>query len=266
MTFDGNHITVTGRAVRYYEMGQPGQHTLLLLHGGFGDAKLHWEETGRQLVQNYHIIAPDLPGYGESEPLEKMTIDNLVEWARALLKELGLSKVVVVANSFSGLIARLLAVRYPRQVTALVLVNGGVIPAVNTMARFVSRLPLVGSRMFRHLSKQMTSRSELAQGIEDKALMTDAFIDVVRREQIGLARLLRTLATSPAPDQTVPQVPTLLLWGEEDAIIPRISGEYIHQAIPGSRLELIANARHMPHLEAPDIFVWQLEEFLNNLS
>jgi 3-oxoadipate enol-lactonase len=258
-------VSVKGRSVRYYEWGKPERRTVFLLHGGFGAADLHWNEAGRQLALDYHVIAPDMPGYGGTDPLPNMTIAGLVQWLHDLIDVLEQERVVAVGNGFSGLVARLLAVKYPRQVSALVLVNGGVIPKVNKTAAFIAGLPVVGSMLFRRLAGRMAKRDELKLAIQDEALMTDSVVEQIRSEQTALANFMRALATSPRPEKTVPTVPTLLLWGEEDAITPRAVGEHIHRAIPGSKLELIAQVRHMPHLEVPDIFVWQISKFLESL-
>jgi len=266
MILNANTIPVKGRTVRYYEAGEPHRRALLLLHGGFGAAALHWEEVSRTLKSDYYIIAPDMPGYGETEPLPQMTIDAMVDWVRDLLDALGLDDVVVVANSFSGLIGRLLAVKHPRYAPVVVLVNGGVIPNISGIARFVAKLPLIGSSLFNRLAKSMTKREDLALGIGQEAVMTDAFIEKVQAERTGLAKMMHMLASSPKPEKTVPPGAVLLLWGEDDAITPLVSGKTINRVIPHAQLEVIANCRHMPHIEEPDIFLWQLQNFLNHLE
>ena len=73
-------IDVKGNTVRYYEAGEPHHRSLLLLHGGFGDAWLHWSEVIAELEDDYHLVAPDLPGYGQSTPLAGLTVEKLLAW------------------------------------------------------------------------------------------------------------------------------------------------------------------------------------------
>jgi len=89
MQFEGNDITINGINTRYYEAGQPHKRAMLLLHGGFGAAQLHWSGVLEHFYE-YYVIAPDLPGYGGSAPLPSMRIADLVTWAHDLLEALGL--------------------------------------------------------------------------------------------------------------------------------------------------------------------------------
>jgi pimeloyl-ACP methyl ester carboxylesterase len=72
------------------------------------------------------------------------------------------------------------------------------------------------------------------------------------------------LTLSPEPKVQTPLVPVLLIWGEEDPLSPVEAGERVMESIRGSKMERIANAAHMPHLEAPDVFVFQVKQFLKS--
>jgi pimeloyl-ACP methyl ester carboxylesterase len=259
-------IDVKGNTVRYYEAGEPHHRSLLLLHGGFGDAWLHWSEVIAELEEDYHLIAPDLPGYGQSAPLADLTVDKLLAWTLDLMDALGLDQAGIVGQSFGGLVGRLLAAQVPNRVPVLVLVNGGVIPSVPGIARFIARTPGLGRFMFRRIARSTSSRSGLAGVFEDGELLTDEFVQRVGANLNGLAALMQALAASPIPEKRTPRIPVLLLWGEEDSITPRVVGEHIHSNIPDSKLSLIAACRHMPHLETQEIFVWQVNNFLNELN
>ncbi len=259
-------IDVKGNTVRYYEAGEPHHRSLLLLHGGFGDAWLHWSDIITELEEDYHLVAPDLPGYGQSTPLAGLTIEKLLTWTLDLMDALGLDQAGIVGQSFGGLVGRLLASQYPNRIPVLILVNGGVIPSVPGAARFLARLPGVGRFMFKRIAKSTSSRSGLDGVFENGDLLTDEFVRRVGINANGLAALMQALAVSPVPEKRTPRIPVLLLWGEEDAITPRIVGEHIHKNIPDSKLSLIANCRHMPHLETQEIFVWQVKNFLDELT
>lgn len=259
-------IDVKGNTVRYYEAGEPHQRSLLLLHGGFGDAWLHWSDVMTELEAEYHLIAPDLPGYGQSQPLPGLTIEKLLTWTLDLMQALGLEQTGIIGQSFGGLVGRLLAAQYPNRIPVLILVNGGVIPSVPGLARFLARTPGLGRFVFKRISGSTTSRSGLAGVFEDGDLLTDEFVQRVGANVDGLTTLMQALSASTIPEKRTPRIPVLLLWGEEDAITPRIVGEHIHRNIPDSKLSLIANCRHMPHLETQEIFIWQVRNFLEELT
>ncbi|PJF22360.1 MAG: hypothetical protein CUN56_06390 [Phototrophicales bacterium] len=264
--FSEQVIALNGRNVHYYEDGQDHKTTILLLHGGFGDAWLHWNHIMPELRhEGYRTIAPDLPGYGQSDPIASPTPMALVAWVKAFLDELGIADVVVVGNSFGGLTGRLLAANYPQYVPVLVLVNGGVIPAVPTLAQLLAKSPL-GGLIFRQIARSTVSRNNLGGLFENQTHLTDEVVSRIQANRNGLARLMRAHSIAPKPEKRTPRVPVLLLWGEEDAITPRIVGEHIQRGIPGSKLELIAATRHLPHIEEPEIFLWQLTAFLKSLS
>lgn len=257
-------VEIQGRRIRYYRQGDGPP--LLLLHGGFGDAAFHWGETLPLFAEDWTCVAPDLPGYGESVPLVKMDLAALVDWTHQFMETLGLSGAVVIGNSFGGLIVRLLAANYPSDVRALVLVNGGVIPDIPGPLRFLARLPLLGRQLFRSIGRSATSQSELGSLFQDQDLLTEDRINQIQAERAGLSRLMHMLATSPVPEKQTPPLPVLLIWGEEDSITPRIEGEQIQQRIPTSTLSLIADCRHLPHIEAAEVFYWQVTNYLRELD
>jgi pimeloyl-ACP methyl ester carboxylesterase len=259
-------INFDGMTARYYEAGEPHHRTILLLHGGFGDARLHWNEIMSMLADEYHLIAPDLPGYGQSSPLPEPTLEAHIHWVQQLMDALGIDQAAIIGNSFGGLIARLLAATQPRYVPALVLVNGGVIPAVPGLARLLGRLPLVASFMFNRLSRSATSRAELARVVHIQEILTDDFVTVVQENNNGLSHSMAAMTNSPTPQEKTPLVPVLLLWGEADPLSPLSYGERIQGNIPGAKLSVVAECGHLPHLESPEVFVFQIRSFFEGLD
>lgn len=257
-------IAVNGRSVHFYEAGSPQNTPILLLHGYQGDAWLHWEQVIPLLADDYYVIAPDLPAYGGSDALDKLTIDHLIAWVLDLMDALSLAKAVLIGSSLGGgLIARLLSVNYPERIPALVLVNGGVIPAVPAFAVTMACVPIMGHLLYRWLARLQTRRDELSGLFQDQSCLTDVFVARIQSQRLAIAAYMRAFTLMPEPQNRTPSVPVLLVWGEEDAITPRVVGEGIHKHIPSSQLELMADTRHFPHVEAPDAFVWQVKSFLH---
>jgi pimeloyl-ACP methyl ester carboxylesterase len=266
MPLNEHTLTVNNRNVRYYDAGEPHRDAILLLHGDFGDAALHWKEALEFFAEDYYVIAVDLPGYGKSNKLRRMDIDALVQWTKGVLDGLGIDRTVLIGNSFGALIARVFAAQYPGYAKALVIVNGGTIPAVPGMAKFLARLPLVGSMIYNWLGKSTSSRKELAKVVHVQDILTDDFVARVRENAPALATLMRAMSVSKIPENVTPKVPTLIIWGEDDAIMSIEIGKRLQSQIPGARLSEVSGCGHLPHLEESDVFTFQVKNFLTDLE
>lgn len=266
MALSEHTLSAGGRVVHYWEDGKDNGQSLILLHGAYGNAWANWSGVVDMLADEYRVLAPDLPGYGQSAPLPGMRIKGLVQWLRAFLDAANVEQAVVVGCSFGALVGRIFTAEYPKYVPALALVNGGVIPSIPTSGRVLARIPGVGSLLFNQLSKSSLSRGTLELGVKTEGALTDAFVTNARAQRKPLARLMRGLTLSPTPKNSTPRVPVLLLWGEEDAITPRVVAEHMLKEIPGAQLSLIANVGHLPHLEVPEVFAGQIKQFLREIS
>jgi pimeloyl-ACP methyl ester carboxylesterase len=116
-------LNIDGRRVRLWRGGR-GQ-TLTLLHAGGGDAQLCWERIWNDLGECCEIIAPDWPGFGESESMPRTTYQDLGGWIESLRRALGVEKFSLVGNSFGGTMAGLYRAKFPEYVHTLVMINGG---------------------------------------------------------------------------------------------------------------------------------------------
>jgi 2-hydroxy-6-oxonona-2,4-dienedioate hydrolase len=281
-------ISVNGKRVHYIEAGDGSSRTVILLHGNIGDAAFHWGRIIPELAAHYHVIAPDLPDYGKSEPLSNPGFEETLAWLNELYKVLGLTEAALVGTSYGGLIARLFAAGYAHAVPALVLINGGSLPGKSSgFARVLAQTPLIGSAIFGSASRQMVgSRQKLQwfvqfpktyQGGEDAtppdrytAMQSDPLspemVETAQASAPSLARLMQTQMLSPVPDKRIPRIATLILWGEQDEISPLSTGKRIQKAIPGAELVPISSTHQAPHIEEPDIVAFQIVRFLDNLG
>jgi pimeloyl-ACP methyl ester carboxylesterase len=261
---DEQFIKVNDKAVRYFEMGQPHKPCIFLLHGAFGSAKVQWAEVMPLFEEDNYVVAVDLPGFGGSETIEPINADTLAEWTKQVLDALGLDKVIIIGNLYGALVGRIFASTYPNYVLALVMVNGGAIPSIPPLGKFLAKAPIIGKAIFNRLARSEYNKTRLGMVFEDKLLLTDEFMSAVRQDQAGLARLMRGLAIAPTPKKRVPTAPVFLLWGEEDAIVAVPIAKQIQGRIEHAKLSLISNVRHLPHLEAPDVFYYQVKGFLKD--
>ena len=264
MTVQDKTITLSGLQVHYLEAGEEHSRALLLLHG-MGDAHLNWVQAMPMMAEHYHVVAPDLPGFGSSAVLPNQRTHTLMHWIKTLLDALKLQQAVVVGNSIGGLIARLFSAAEPQYVPAVILVNGGAVPSMPSPFRVAANTPGLGNAIFALLGRSATSRSSIDQMIHVASVKNEDFVKQVTATRPGFAALLRMLARDPLPAST-PRVPTLLLWGSEDRLATLDDAEKIKASIPGSILSPIAECGHMPQLEATEVFAWQVHQFLENLS
>jgi len=269
-------LTLHGRAVTYAEAGSGP--VLLLIHGMAG-AYENWREVIGPLARHHTVIAPDLPGHGASAPgAGDYSLGALAAGLRDLIVALGHERATLVGHSLGGGIAMQFSYQFPEIVERLVLVSsGGLGREVSPVLRAAA---LPGAELFiaATAGPGRTAGSALARGLAAVGLRANADVAEVARGYASLAdpeRRAAFLATVRAVIGTRGQsvhagdrlylagaVPVLIVWGENDPIIPVHHGEGAHEAIPGSRLEIFQGVGHLPQLEAPAHFVEVLEQFL----
>lgn len=267
MALEEKTLVVDGLTLNYLEAGHDNGRTILLIHGGMGDARLHWGAVMPLLAQEeFRVLAPDLPGFGKSQLLPVMRMDTLLHWLKSFLDALEIEQAVVIGNSLGGLIARLFTAANPQLVPAVVLLNGGGVPEIPPALRILERIPVVSNVLLGQFVGAMTDPKNLRRMIHVQDVPTDDFIAGTRAAHKSFARLMRMLVSGTLPEARNPIVPTLILWGADDTFTPLTDGEAVKDSIPGATLTEITDCGHMPQLETPDVFVWQIGNFLEKLS
>jgi pimeloyl-ACP methyl ester carboxylesterase len=265
-----------GRAVTYAQTG--AGPVLLLIHGMGGDYE-NWREVIGPLALRYTVIAPDLPGHGASASGSgDYSVGALAVGLRDLLLALGHERATLVGHSLGGGIAMQLAYQFPELADRLVLVSsGGLGPEVSRLLRAAA---LPGSELWLAASARTAGWVGPAVGRGLAAVRfrpSPATVDVARgyasladsgRRTAFLATLRSVINVGgqriDASDRLylTAGMPTLIVWGQCDSIVPVSHGERAHAAILGSRLEIFDGVGHIPQLEAPARFVAVLERFL----
>jgi pimeloyl-ACP methyl ester carboxylesterase len=276
MTLTPKDIELHGHRVTYRRGGSGP--VLLLLHG-VTDSSATWEGVAPSLAEHFTLIAPDLLGHGESAtPRGDYSLGAHASGVRDVVTALGIERVTVVGHSLGGGIAMQFAYQFPERCERLVLVSSGglgrevhmllraaalpgadyVLPAL-TSAGLLTVGRGVGG-LLRRLRLAPTGDLEvLAHGFAslDNAGSRQAFLHTVRaviepsgqrvsaHDRLDLAGLL----------------PSLIVWGEKDSIIPVKHGAAAHEAMPGSRFEVFPDAGHLPHDADPERFASLLIEF-----
>lgn len=272
-----SEIELHGHRVTYRELGEGP--VLVLIHGVTGNMQT-WDEVLPRLAERFTVVTPDLLGHGLSaKPRGDYSLGAYASGIRDLLGALGHYRATVVGHSLGGGIAMQMAYQFPEHCERLVLVcSGGLGEEVSFALRAASLpgselvIPLIAHNSVieagRTLGRWLDTvglgfSSDVAEVARGYASLSDpearsAFIHTMRAviDQHGQRvsardRLYLTEA-----------LPSMLVWGARDPIIPVRHGQRAHEEMPGSRLEVFESASHFPHVSEPRRFADTLTEFV----
>jgi 3-oxoadipate enol-lactonase len=245
--------------------------TVLFIHGFPFDGSM-WRETLAGLPPGWRGLAPDLRGFGGTEPPDAH-VYRMDDYARDLVRLLddeGVARVVVCGLSMGGYVAFALRRRFPERVAGLVLADTRAGPDTEEARRGRYELaervlreghqPVIDGMMPKLLPEATrASRPELVARVEDM---------MRRASPAAIAAALHGLADRPdsSADLSAIDIPTLVVVGAEDALTPPAESELMAEAIPGARLEVVAGAGHLTPVEKPEEFGGVVGEFLGGLG
>jgi pimeloyl-ACP methyl ester carboxylesterase len=256
-------------AIREEGSGEP----LVLVHGA-GTSGAIWRRVMPLLADGRRVVAPDVPGYGDSPPVGPGFA--LEEVADHLAEELERADVPapydLVGHSMGGAIAILLAVRHPERIRRLVLAApAGLAALPRPLAAVLGRVAGPFALARRTLASPLAGRAfvrrlALAGVAHDGARVPPEHARAVLASSIGATRIGPGLASAAAADLQKAlagvRAPLGLVWGEHDPVIPRRRIEVIHAAHPEAVLEIVPDTAHAPMLERPEAFCTALEAVL----
>ena len=272
-----HHVVLHGHRVSYRTAGSGP--VVLLVHGIAGTSE-QWAEVAPVLAEEFTVVAPDLLGHGQSaKPQGDYSLGAYAVSLRDLLVVLGHRRATVVGHSLGGGIAMQFAYEYPVFAERLVVVSsGGLGREVHPLLR-AATLPgaeivlpwlahervlgaggAVGQVLARLGLRAGPDIAEMARGYASlaDAEARSAFLHTVRAvidyagQRVNAADRLYLTSL----------LPTLIVWGRRDPLIPATHGEFAHGEMPGSRLEIFEEAGHFPHLDDPVRFAGVLRDFL----
>lgn len=277
-SFERRTISIHGHQVSY-RMGGEGP-VILLVHGMAGSSST-WRSVWDDLTARATVIAPDLPGHGRTDkPRGDYSLGAQASFLRDLLVALGHDRATVVGTSLGGGIALQFSYQYPERLERLVLVGaGGLGEEVTPILRLISvpgtdlLFPALFQPVFRDAARTVGGWSGRV-GLKPAAATDEifrAYASLVDPEtRTAFVHTLRSVVDRrgqrvSAHDRLylASDVPTLIVWGEKDPIIPVSHGHAAHEAMPGSRLEIIPGVGHFPQVEDPRRFAEVVLEFVD---
>ena len=243
--------------------------TLLLLHG-FGSSLHTWEPWAQALAATHRVIRIDLPGSGltGADPSGDYSDERGVALITALLDQRGVARATLVGHSMGGRLAWRFAAAQPQRVDRLVLVapDGFASPGFE-----YGKAPEVGPAvtLMQYALPKAVLRWSLLPAYADPAVATDALVtryhDLMLAPQVRralIARMQQLVLQDPVPMLRQITAPTLLLWGEQDKMIPVANAQDYLRALPQARLVALPGVGHVPHEEAVTAGLAALQAFL----
>ncbi|MBS1891526.1 MAG: alpha/beta hydrolase [Actinobacteria bacterium] len=269
-------VEVAGTSVNYVEIGEG--EPLLFIHGVSGCWQNWLENLPHFAAAGRRCVALDLPGFGAS-PMPKWPIAMSAygEAVRDFCAELGLGGATLVGNSMGGLIATEMALAAPEAFERLVLVSAaGIINTWRPEERAVAaawawrRL----SPLFAERARQIVARPRLRRAVFgpivrfpsrlDDDLLVEQIVNGLHEADAFEPALADLIRTDFRDRLAAIEMPTLIVWGLSDRVVPVAAAISYHRRIPHSRLEIFERTGHVPQLERPLRFNALLEEFLSS--
>ena len=277
--FELKEIELHGHRVAYRSAGSGP--AIVLVHG-ITSTSATWERVMPYLANDFTVIAPDLIGHGESaKPRGDYSLGAYASGIRDLMVTLGHESATFVGHSLGGGIVMQMAYQFPERCQRLVLVDSGGLGRELSVLLRAATLPLsevvlpllasakvldagrsVGRLLGRLGIRAGTDLAELGRGhasLEDPEARA-AFVHTLRTIVDPMGQRVN------ASDRLylAENVPFLLVWGEQDRIIPVEHGLEAHELVPSSRLEIFEQAGHFPHLDEPQRFLDVLLDFIDS--
>lgn len=271
---NSHFVNVDGARIHFQEFGDTSKPTLLLIHG-YTASLYVWKTVAPMLADGgFHVVAIDLLGFGYSDKPRwfDYSITSQTRTVARFMNRLGLGRATIVGSSYGGAVAATLALDYPERVEKLVLVdtvcNDNLknhpilkLAAIPGLGEAITPF-LIDSRAF----QRYRMRGTLARANHN--LITAERVEGILRPLTAADAHHSLLATSRAwsasrieQDAHLINQRTLIIWGEDDKVIPVEDGHTLHGSMLNSRLVVLKDCGHVPPEEKSDIFVDLVTEF-----
>lgn len=256
--------------VHYFEGGEG--ETVLLIHGFGGDAQITWYKTMIDLVDDYHVIAPDLLWFGQSKSTAKPNLDSQVDAIMDLLKDRKVTKSAIAGISYGGFVTSGLVYNYPKFFSKICMIDSpGVTYNVSLLDSLCERqnVASVDEIFVVKNEVQLMALYELAfykKPHIPKGIMKDAYELYFDENHEELKLLLHTLKDEQNKFLTVPNFefpPTEVFWGDHDIIFPISEGEKLAKYMDAD-VQIIKKSGHAPNIENFKDFEAKFRKFLES--
>lgn len=255
-----DEVEALGIKTSYVYAGQSDSPLVVLLHGmtSSGDA---YREVMHELADSFWLIAPDLPGFGQSEDTDPYTLPHLVEWLASFKEALNLPEMSLVGHSFGGAIATSYTASYPEEVKRLLLAAPAIL-AGNMFPNYLKKISI--SLGLVDLASTLSQSPALHGYQSERAFYAPDLIDdsIWNRRLIAFsqarasAEVLKALAfQNMEPQLHKIHQPVCITWGKEDPVLPAAQADRIAGALPNAQVIIWEACGHLPFLEKQKEFI-----------
>lgn len=256
MTVLTEEVMIRGTKLRVLKKGSGSP--LIYLHGYNYD--IEWHDVLEELSKNYTVYRIDHPGFNYSDENDGIdTVQDLAFFYLDIIEKLQLKDITLMGSSLGGWLAMEIGVIAPDKIAKLILIDAYGIRAEGV------KLP----NLFRMSQKTIVSNLFLDNSLQDEILKkytsTPEFEKIVLNNNVTTAHFgWNPYMHNPKLLQLMHRLtmPVLLIWGKEDKLLPVAYAEKLHELLPHSILKIISDAAHLPHIERPNEFIKNLENFL----
>ena len=266
-------VDVMQMQVHYRDEGNKNDSLPLVLIHGTG-ASLHtWEESVKLLTDSFRVITLDLPAYGLTGPNPKRIYSQAfyVQFIDEFLKSIHVNKCIIGGNSLGGAIAWNYTYEHPTKVEKLILIDAAGYPMISEskpIAFTLAQIPVL-KHMLNYITPRFLAKKSVMNVYDDPTKVTekvvDRYFDLFLREGNRQAFVDR-MNFSTYPDHLIRlrtiKTPTLIVWGENDKLIPIENAQKFHADLPNDTLVVLEKTGHVPMEENPDRTVDAIRLFL----
>lgn len=264
-------IDIAKHDIHYLSGGPNNAPVLLMLHG-YAANKDNWVRFAAQFSDRYRIIAPDLPGFGDSSRLQDQSYDiaSQVERLQAFVEALKLPRFHILGNSMGGMLAASYSLEHPNKVLSLGLLNSAGVkepkPSPRSLAWAEGRNILLLEntedldRLFELAFNHPPAMPQIAKDyLTEKVLQQRAFNEKVAKD---------LMAKPTELDDKLEQIsiPSLIIWGDSDRIIDMSSASIFSQGLKQSTTIIMEDTGHLPMLERPKQTAKHYQQFLQTIA
>ncbi|MDH7971330.1 alpha/beta fold hydrolase [Sphingomonas sp. AR_OL41] len=256
--YPGDYRTVDGVRLRLRDSGPRDAPAVILLHG-FGASLETWEPWAQALSSRFRVIRLDLPGFGltGADPTGDYSDARGMRILRDLMDQLGIDRASLIGNSLGGRLAWNFAARHPERVARLVLVSPDGFASPGFAYDHAPEVPLM-MRALPYVAPRGMLKDSLAAAYANPERLSETTLTRYRDMLLApgvrramLARMGQTILHDPAPTLARINAPTLLLWGEKDAMIPIANAADYLRYLPHAALVRLPQLGHLPFEENP---------------
>ncbi|MDA7706921.1 MAG: alpha/beta hydrolase [Flavobacteriaceae bacterium] len=270
-------VSVDGINVHFRDEGDLNTSVPIVLIHGTGSSLHTFDDWTDSLKTEYRVIRMDLPGYGLTDPFPKKiySVGNYTSFVKQFLDKKGIKKCVIGGNSLGGHIAWRFTANYPNMVEKMILIDAAGYPykAKSLPLAFrIAKIPLI-KNLFKYITPKFVARSSIENVYADKSKVTDELTDryfelTLRpgNRQAFVDRL--SIQNNSDTYKQIPSIlqPTLILWGEQDLLIPVENAKLFHKDLPNNTFVVLKNVGHVPMEESPNQSLEAVISFLENMD